>query len=137
MRKTLLCFVMVSCTSPEPTEGIAQAEGESCQTPPVRCYPFEDGGRFCALACGNILSYCPDYPDSAYIYCRTRPRPYSDSCDSFGEPSYAMHCLLGAPATPPPPESERIRTLRAARRLAEHGQNEQARELFARFRIQL
>ncbi|HEX7840822.1 MAG TPA: hypothetical protein VF469_25265 [Kofleriaceae bacterium] len=129
--------MLVSCADPAaPAENaVTQAEGESCRWPPVGCYPLEDGPRYCSLACGNVLAYCRDYPDSAYIYCRTHPT--NSRCSPIGEPLYESECILGAPATPPERDAaadprQRIRTIRAARGFANHGMIEEAREMYAR-----
>lgn len=130
MRKSLLCAAVVAGCASGPTESTAsQAEGELCATPPVRCYPLEDSGGFCGLACGNVLAYCPNYPDIAYRFCSTNP--YSDKCDQWGFPTYPMLCLMGAPATPPP-NADRLGLIVRARVLAGRGQLDEARSLLLR-----
>lgn len=126
MRKSLLCVVMASCAWSDPAENVlTQAEGESCNVPPIQCYPLEDGPRYCGLACGNILAYCKDYPDSAYAYCYKHPG--HSKCSPFGEPIYPTECTLGAPATPPDMDrsrgavadlKQRIKIIKFARALA-------------------
>lgn len=150
MRESLLCALMASCAWSEPTgpaeNTASQAEGEICRIPPVRCYPLQSDPQYCGLACGNVLAYCPDYPDSAYVFCYTHIG-YPGRCGPIGEPLYPTECLLGAPAAPPSTSDsqathdltmsyrKRINIITLARKLAEHGLVDQAREMFARVGI--